>query len=220
MTHFQDVVCCQFQTGSAWQLVLLFPDEPETLPTLFFFFLKPLVRFPLQPFPPPQPPPASFALLTAASGDPSGAPPSAVTPPRRLRRDAAWGSRAAGPGGRNALRGGGSWLAYPRHSPRLRRAPEAALPAPLTRGARPRGSSPTRAGLLAFPPLAPRPGPRPPRSPPKLCRSSPGAAALYLPRACGSLPLPRGVQRELGKTPRFPMLTAFCKRSVAVVMRS
>lgn len=218
MTHFQDVVCCQFQTGSAWQLVLLFPDEPETLPTLFFFFKAPRA-VPAAAFPPPQPPPASFALLTAASGDPSGAPPSAVTPPRRLRRDAAWGSRAAGPGGRNALRGG-SWLAYPRHSPRLRRAPEAALPAPLTRGARPRGSSPTRAGLLAFPPLAPRPGPRPPRSPPKLCRSSPGAAALYLPRACGSLPLPRGVQRELGKTPRFPMLTAFCKRSVAVVMRS
>lgn len=180
MTHFQDVVCCQFQTGSAWQLVLLFPDEPETLPTLFFFFFKAPRAVPAAAFPPPQPPPASFALLTAASGDPSGAPPSAVTPPRRLRRDAAWGSRAAGPGGRNALRGGGSWLAYPRHSPRLRRAPEAALPAPLTRGARPRGSSPTRAGLLAFPPPRPPPGPAPSPQPPETLQE--------FSRRCGAVP--------------------------------
>lgn len=219
MTHFQDVVCCQFQTGSAWQLVLLFPDEPETLPTLFFFFKAPRA-VPAAAFPPPPTPSGFFRPPHGGFGGPLRRPPirrdTAPPPPARC----CLGEPSRGAGGTQCAAGGGSWLAYPRHSPRLRRAPEAALPAPLTRGARPRGSSPTRAGLLAFPPLAPRPGPRPPRSPPKLCRSSPGAAALYLPRACGSLPLPRGVQRELGKTPRFPMLTAFCKRSVAVVMRS
>lgn len=219
MTHFQDVVCCQFQTGSAWQLVLLFPDEPETLPTLFFFFKAPRA-VPAAAFPPPQPPPASFALLTAASGDPSGAPPSAVTPPRRLRRDAAWGSRAAGPGGRNALRGGARGSPTPGTAPDSAEPPRRRSPLPSLAAPDPGAAARPARGSSPFPPLAPRPGPRPPRSPPKLCRSSPGAAALYLPRACGSLPLPRGVQRELGKTPRFPMLTAFCKRSVAVVMRS
>lgn len=81
MTHFQDVVCCQFQTGSAWQLVLLFPDKPETLPTLFFFssFSEPLLQFlqePSLPFPPPALPRPRSA--SQRRGDPA-APPAAVT---------------------------------------------------------------------------------------------------------------------------------------------
>lgn len=163
MTHFQDVVCCQFQTGSAWQLVLLFPDEPETLPTLFFFFKAPRA-VPAAAFPPPQPPPASFALLTAASGDPSGAPPSAVTPPRRLRRDAAWGSRAAGPGGRNALRGGA------RGSPTPGTAPDSAEP--------PRRRSPLPSLAAPDPGAAARPARGSSLSPP-----SPPARARALPAA-------------------------------------
>lgn len=179
MTHFQDVVCCQFQTGSAWQLVLLFPDEPETLPTLFFFFKAPRA-VPAAAFPPPPTPSGFFRPPHGGFGGPLRRPPirrdTAPPPPARC----CLGEPSRGAGGTQCAAGGGSWLAYPRHSPRLRRAPEAALPAPLTRGARPRGSSPTRAGLLAFPPPRPPPGPAPSPQPPETLQE--------FSRRCGAVP--------------------------------